>query len=160
MTVNPNNFCFSYFSVILDFSIMFWAFGKPSLVINIWLVLNVMAFLVFPIFRFWQASRMSWLRLPNSAWLVFYLGYIGLFITFPIQEICSHELPPASSIIVLCEQVIGLSNIYVSSTLSKVDMPSFWTNCPSSGFLQFYGFPSLQRVNILMLCDIIKYKCV
>lgn len=87
---------------------MFWAFGKLSFVINIWLIMNVMAFLVFPLFRFWHASRTSWMRIPNGCWLVFYLGYIAVFIAFPIQEICIHQLPPVSSIIVLCEQVIAL----------------------------------------------------
>ncbi|XP_031570639.1 sterol O-acyltransferase 1-like [Actinia tenebrosa] len=109
-------------SIILDFSVMAWAFGKASTVINIWLVMNIMAFLVFPMFYFWHKNSCSWLRIPNKIWLIVYVAFIVLFIVFPIQEICLHDLPPVSSIIVSCEQIRLILKVhaFVRSNAPKV----------------------------------------
>ena len=95
------------FSLTLDLSILRWAFGKPSTVVSIWLVMKVMAMSAFPIFMAWHSNRHSWMPLPDVAWFMLYITYLIVFAIFPVQEVCQHNLPPASSIIILAEQVIN-----------------------------------------------------
>ena len=45
--------------------------------------------------------------LPDVAWFMLYITYLIVFAIFPVQEVCQHNLPPASSIIILAEQVIN-----------------------------------------------------
>ncbi|XP_078376995.1 sterol O-acyltransferase 1-like isoform X2 [Oculina patagonica] len=89
----------------LDLSILTWAFGKPSTVVSIWLVMKAMAMSAFPIFTAWHTNRHSWLPLPDVVWLLLYIIYMVIFAIFPVQEVCQHNLPPASSIIILAEQI-------------------------------------------------------
>ena len=96
-----------FFSLTLDLSILRWAFGKPSTVVSIWLVMKVMAMSAFPIFMAWHSNRHSWMPLPDVAWFMLYITYLIVFAIFPVQEVCQHNLPPASSIIILAEQVIN-----------------------------------------------------
>lgn len=98
---------FLFFSLSLDLSILRWAFGKPSTVVSIWLVMKVMALSAFPIFMAWHSNRHSWMPLPDMAWFILYVTYLIVFAIFPVQEVCQHNLPPASSIIILAEQVIN-----------------------------------------------------
>ena len=92
-------------SLSLELSILKWAFGKPSTVVSIWLVMKAMALFAFPIFSAWHANRHSWLPLPDLFWLLLYITYLTVFAIFPVQEVIQHNLPPASSIIILAEQV-------------------------------------------------------
>ena len=100
------------FSLTLDLSILRWAFGKPSTVVSIWLVMKVMAMSAFPIFMAWHSNRHSWMPLPDVAWFMLYITYLIVFAIFPVQEVCQHNLPPASSIIILAEQVINCIIIF------------------------------------------------
>ena len=61
--------------------------------------------LAFPLFTAWHTNRHSWLPLPDLVWLFLYIIYLIVFAIFPVQEVCQHDLPPASSIIILSEQV-------------------------------------------------------
>ena len=88
-----------------------WAFGKVSSVINIWLVMQCMALLVFPMFSLWVNSRGMWYSLPDIAWIPIYLSFLVVFAVFPIQEVSQHELPTGSSLIVTAEQVNKLNVI-------------------------------------------------
>lgn len=92
-------------SLSLELSILKWAFGKPSTVVSIWLVMKAMALFAFPIFSAWHANRHSWLPFPDLCWLLLYITYLTVFAIFPVQEVIQHNLPPASSIIILAEQV-------------------------------------------------------
>lgn len=41
----------------------------------------------------------------DTIWLIIYITYIILFLVFPCRSIVKHQLPVASSLIVLLEQV-------------------------------------------------------
>ncbi|EDO49468.1 predicted protein, partial [Nematostella vectensis] len=131
----------------LDFSIMFWAFGKVSTVINVWLVMLIMSLLIFPLFRFWHSSQSTWYHLPNIVWLVGYIGYIVVFCVFPIQEVYTHNLPPVSSIIILTEQIRLILKVhaFVRSNVPKVLYTSENENeIPEFGqYLYFLFCPTL-----------------
>ena len=96
-------------SLSLELSILKWAFGKPSTVVSIWLVMKAMALFAFPIFSAWHTNRHSWLPLPDLFWLLLYITYLTVFAIFPVQEVIQHNLPPASSIIILAEQVWSIA---------------------------------------------------
>ncbi|CAH3170013.1 unnamed protein product [Porites lobata] len=109
-------------SLTLDLSILRWAFGKPSTVVSIWLVMKVMAMSAFPIFMAWHSNRHSWMPLPDVAWFILYITYLIVFAIFPVQEVCQHNLPPASSIIILAEQVRFMLKVhaFVRENVPKV----------------------------------------
>ena len=97
-------------SLSLDLSILKWAFGKPSIVVSLWLVMKVMALSAFPLFMAWHTNRHSWLPIPDLVWLTFYIIYMTVFTILPVKEVCQQDLPPASSIIILAEQVRAVRN--------------------------------------------------
>ena len=45
------------------------------------------------------------LEIYDATWLAIYVVYIILFLVLPCREIVKHQLPVASSLIVLLEQV-------------------------------------------------------
>jgi hypothetical protein len=47
----------------------------------------------------------SLLEIYDTTWLIIYITYIILFLVYPSREIVRHQLPVASSLIVLLEQV-------------------------------------------------------
>lgn len=100
-------------SLSLELSILKWAFGKPSTVVSLWLVMKAMALFAFPIFSAWHANRHSWLPLPDLFWLLLYIIYLTVFAIFPVQEVIQHNLPPASSIIILAEQVRSVAQHWI-----------------------------------------------
>ena len=102
-------------SLVLDLSILRWAFGKPSAVVSIWLVMKAMAMSAFPLFLAWHSNRHSWLRVPDIVWLFLYITFLVIFVVFPVQEVCQQNLPPASSIIILSEQVLTIMFVITSS---------------------------------------------
>ena len=89
----------------VDFSIIVWAFGKTPVVITTWLMMMVYALTIFPLIEAWMFNQRSWIPLPNSLWMLCYGLYMIIFAYFPVAEILQHDLPPASTIIVVCEQV-------------------------------------------------------
>lgn len=92
-------------SLSLDLTILKSAFGKPSSVISIWLVMKAMAMSAFPLFMAWHTNRHSWLPIPDVGWLFLYITYLVVFLIFPVQEVCQQDIPAASSIIILAEQI-------------------------------------------------------
>ncbi len=61
--------------------------------------------LIFPIFQSWIANQRSWIPLPNIVWMFCYGIYMAIFAYFPLIEIVHADLPPASTVIVVAEQV-------------------------------------------------------
>lgn len=91
--------------VAVDFSIILWAFGKVSAVTTTWLMMFVYTLTIFPIFQAWVSNQKSWIPLPNIIWILGYGIFMAVFAYFPVVEILKHELPPASTTIVVAEQV-------------------------------------------------------
>lgn len=50
-------------------------------------------------------GRFSFEEIYDGFWLLVYLIYVILFLVFPSREIVKHQLPVASAMIVLLEQV-------------------------------------------------------
>ena len=96
---------FFIYRISVDFSIITWAFGKMPQVTSIWLMMIVYTLTAFPLFQACKANRKSWIPLPLPMWILCYLIYMSTFIYFPVAEISSHNLPPASTIILVAEQV-------------------------------------------------------
>ena len=91
--------------VAVDFSIIVWAFGKIPVVTTTWLMMMVYTLTVFPLIQAWIINQKSWIPLPNSLWILCYGIYMAVFAYFPVVEIIQRDLPTASTIIVVCEQV-------------------------------------------------------
>ena len=70
--------------------------------------MKALALTAFPLFMAWHSNRHSWLPIPDVVWLLLYITYLAVFVVFPVQEVSQHNLPPASTIIILAEQVIAL----------------------------------------------------
>ena len=63
----------------------------------------------FPLFMAWHTNRHSWLPISDVGWLLLYITYLVVFLIFPVQEVCHQDIPAASSIIILAEQVFSNS---------------------------------------------------
>lgn len=123
----------------IDLSILKWAFGKPSSVVSIWLVMKALALTAFPLFMAWHSNRHSWLPIPDVVWLLLYITYLAVFVVFPVQEVSQHNLPPASTIIILAEQIRLMLKVhaFVRETAPKV--LSFQQNCKGRYHEQMNG---------------------
>ncbi|XP_070566713.1 sterol O-acyltransferase 1-like isoform X3 [Ptychodera flava] len=90
----------------LNFETITWAFGKFPVVMWVWcLMLISTMLLVFPFFTFWAQHRHFQSRLPDAFWLLLYTAYQVAFIVLPVKALLMYELPPASTICVVTEQV-------------------------------------------------------
>lgn len=126
------NSVFSFSSRLnLDFQLIFEAFGKIHHALFIWLLMQLCtSVLVFMAFYSWSHNRLFYLdktkklsknqvfqqrnlfsnfscrtEIYDKTWLIIYMTYIILFLLLPCREIVKHQLPIASSLIVLLEQV-------------------------------------------------------
>ena len=113
----------------LDFHLIFQCFGNLHIALSVWLIMQLCtAVLVFMGFYYWANNRVSYLANPKDlsallflnfkakvsfnlseiydiVWLTIYITYIILFLVLPCREIVKHQLPVASSLVVLLEQV-------------------------------------------------------
>ena len=119
---------FSYWRLILDFELVFHCFGNLHIALFVWLIMQLCtAVVVFMGFYYWTNQRIFYLKNPKNlseysrwfrllrwwisleiydmTWLVIYIVYIVTFLVLPCREIVRHQLPVASSLIVLLEQV-------------------------------------------------------
>ncbi|XP_057293028.1 sterol O-acyltransferase 1-like [Hydractinia symbiolongicarpus] len=90
---------------LIDFSVVSWAFGNFSSVIQNWLYMQAYTLAIYPIFTSYASNQTSWAKIPMSVWSVGYIAYMLIFLTFPVQGALSDNLPPASTIILITEQV-------------------------------------------------------
>ncbi|XP_077978090.1 sterol O-acyltransferase 1-like isoform X2 [Glandiceps talaboti] len=90
----------------LNFSTITWAFGKFPVVMWVWCLMLMSTMLViFPAFHTWSHNRHLVGRLPDIVWALLYVAYQVAFLVLPVQSILYHDLPPASTICVVTEQV-------------------------------------------------------
>ncbi|CAF0783601.1 unnamed protein product [Adineta ricciae] len=115
----------------LDFHLIFQCFGNLHIALSIWLIMQLCtAVLVFMGFYYWANNRVSYLANPKDlkiydiVWLTIYITYVILFLVLPCREIVKHQLPVASSLIVLLEQLRQLMKIYsfVRENVEKICM--------------------------------------
>ncbi|PAA69573.1 hypothetical protein BOX15_Mlig000667g4 [Macrostomum lignano] len=147
-------------------SLVFWAFGRLSDAIAIWLLMHAAALLVFyPAFHYYVsiAGTKGHSRISKSMWMIAYSVYQLWFLVQPIRMVLQFELLPASALIVLTEQARLMMKVhaflwenarrgYYSSTGScsatasdsSSSTASLTPRCPSFGrFLYFLFAPTL-----------------
>ena len=98
--------------LVLDFDLLVYVFGQFPLVVCTWICMCLSASLVpFMLFQTWaQSQRASsshprlWSLLYGSAFLLYQAVGLGFLPTY--VAVCN-SLPPASSFIVILEQVTG-----------------------------------------------------
>lgn len=105
-----------------------WCFGQISIVFYTWLAMSIStSVVVYYAFHFWSINRLYYLaknpkfhlnfknkngsdfklvdKTYDLLWLSLYVSYLFVFITVPAYITIQNSLPPASSFIVLLEQV-------------------------------------------------------
>ncbi|XP_045118480.1 sterol O-acyltransferase 1-like isoform X2 [Portunus trituberculatus] len=106
----------------LDLSLIVWAFGGLDRVIVIWVCMfTTTSVFVYVAFHHWAHSRHAMPVVYDAVAGVVFLLYLGLFVYLPLQSLLHHFLPPASSLIILCEQVRMFMKTwaFVRSNLSR-----------------------------------------
>lgn len=117
----------SVFRLSLDFELIFQSFANLHIALFIWLIMKLCtSVVVYVAFHYWAHYRLRYaknlrafhssrvslfdrfshpLELYDLIWLSIYILYLFAFLFFPCREIVKHQLPVASSLIVLLEQV-------------------------------------------------------
>ena len=70
--------------------------------------------IIFPTFQYWAQHRyyLSKRGVPDMAWLVVYVTAQVVFLLYPVYMVVHNNLPPASSIVVITEQVRLMMKIH------------------------------------------------
>ncbi|XP_045581524.1 sterol O-acyltransferase 1 isoform X2 [Procambarus clarkii] len=90
----------------LDLSLIIWAFGELDRVIVIWVCMfTCTSVLVYMSFHHWAHFRHNMPIVYDVVGGMLYIVYLCLFLYLPLQSLLNNDLPPASSFIILCEQV-------------------------------------------------------
>ncbi|XP_076461098.1 sterol O-acyltransferase 1-like isoform X2 [Babylonia areolata] len=99
----------------LNFDLIFFAFGKTPKVMSLWVCMQLATLLlVYPAFYYWAISRTpgraGQMRICNTdvydlVWLGLVLLYQGAFLILPVRYLVENDMPPASSVIITCEQL-------------------------------------------------------
>ncbi|XP_063586122.1 sterol O-acyltransferase 1-like [Penaeus indicus] len=140
-------------SLNLDLSLIIWAFGGLDRVIVIWVCMfTSTSVLVYLAFHHWAHHRHNMPVIYDVVGGVTYVVYLGLFLHLPLKSLIANELPPASSFIVLCEQVrmfmktwaFVRSNYEHAVKYKKDDNAQSVNLCPDfSHYLYFLFAPTL-----------------
>ncbi|CAF1122686.1 unnamed protein product [Adineta steineri] len=113
----------------LHFELIFQCFANLHIALFVWLIMKLCtSVVVFMGFHYWSNNRISYLKnakylkIYDAIWLTIYIAYIILFLVLPCREIVKHQLPVASSLIVLLEQLRQLMKTYsfVRENVEKV----------------------------------------
>ncbi|XP_075242961.1 sterol O-acyltransferase 1-like isoform X2 [Convolutriloba macropyga] len=104
-------------SIFWKIEIITWNFGNLPIVITIWLVMQVSTLLVvYHLYSFWATNRrllFGDVRIMDTLFLVIYISYQTAFFVVPAY-LCrvSYQLPPASTLIVILEQLRFLMKVH------------------------------------------------
>ncbi|ELU00615.1 hypothetical protein CAPTEDRAFT_225564 [Capitella teleta] len=142
--------------LVLGFELIRFTFGDLPSVMWLWCCMQFsVTLVVYPLFHYWSNNRQSgpvyW---ADYVWLAGYVVYQILFLVLPIQTLNAADLPPGSSVIIVCEQVRFVmkqhafirENIPRALKLSKAkkEDPDEETPCPNfSSYLYFLFAPTL-----------------
>ncbi|GAV02743.1 hypothetical protein RvY_13270 [Ramazzottius varieornatus] len=98
----------SYGTIGVDFHIWTWAFGKFTYVLTFWMGMQLTALLgVYASLQYWATSRLTSKsqNLYDYVWLGLYIAYQLSFAAIPLSFVLYTQLPPASTSIVVAEQI-------------------------------------------------------
>ncbi|CAG0918172.1 unnamed protein product, partial [Notodromas monacha] len=109
-------------SLDLRFEMVWWTFGKFSSVMLIWMSMFSATCALFVVFSFWASQPALQTSVWRLAFFVAFLHYLGAFLYYPVSYLLDHDLPVASSFIVLMEQtrLLMKSYAFVRYNASKV----------------------------------------
>ncbi|XP_066952687.1 sterol O-acyltransferase 1 isoform X1 [Macrobrachium rosenbergii] len=140
-------------SLNLDLSLIVWAFGSLDRVIVIWVCMfTSTAIFVYLSFHHWAHNRHNMPGAYDACGGLIYGIYLVLFMYLPLSSLLYHNLPPASALIILCEQVrmfmktwaFVRSNISRAIRYKKDDDEPTKILCPDfSHYLYFLFAPTL-----------------
>lgn len=113
-------------AIDLNYNLIRWAFGKFSLTVFSWLYMKFFTTcIVYLCFHYWSKSRIEYIKSIKTddelkktitgydlTWLVFFICYLIGFIAIPAYVVITNNLPPASAMIVLMEQLRLLMKTY------------------------------------------------
>eukprot|EP00118_Oscarella_pearsei_P007892 m.39637 g.39637 ORF g.39637 m.39637 type:complete len:526 (+) comp32779_c0_seq2:23-1600(+) len=146
---------------VIDFSYIFWAFGNFSSVITIWMIMQVQAVLAYPFFQLWVQSRRTYLtpRTVDILALTFYLGFMAFFFYYPVSALAAFDLPPASSIVVSCEQMrlVMKAHAFIRENAAKILSSSDGTDLAPGLEKEIPGF---SRYLYFLFCPTLIYRDV
>ncbi|PVD30707.1 hypothetical protein C0Q70_09982 [Pomacea canaliculata] len=137
----------------LNFDLIVWAFGKLPKVMSSWVCMQLSTLLiVYPAFYYWSTHRRPGpTGVYDIVWLFVAIAYQIAFLTIPILHLVENNMPPASSVIVTCEQVrfIMKTHAFIRENVSRViyckkDDNDEENGCPDfSKYLYFLFAPTL-----------------
>eukprot|EP00002_Diphylleia_rotans_P015260 TRINITY_DN2961_c0_g1_i1.p1 TRINITY_DN2961_c0_g1~~TRINITY_DN2961_c0_g1_i1.p1 ORF type:complete len:596 (-),score=127.16 TRINITY_DN2961_c0_g1_i1:364-2151(-) len=84
----------------VDFSFLDWCFGKMDIGVSIWIFMNIIVFLVFPL----QKAITKGMLGMTLGYFVVYPIFLIVLLVAPTYFALLHKLPPATSLFVMCEQ--------------------------------------------------------
>ena len=101
-----------------DFSLMVWAFGQLSVYASCWVGMFMQTIAVFRVFQSWALSQGK----SNGFYKTLYVLHLLTFMVWPFLVVVQHNLPPASAMIVMCEQIrmIMKTHSYVRENVPQV----------------------------------------
>ncbi|XP_065193592.1 sterol O-acyltransferase 1-like [Sycon ciliatum] len=114
--------------LVLNFSMLLWAFEQMPIVITTWIVMKSTTLAVYPLFLGYVdirgSARGTNRRLVDGAYLSGYIFFLGVFLVGPVFIIARNQIPPGSALIILCEQVRMIMKIhsFIRETVPRVLM--------------------------------------
>eukprot|EP00048_Salpingoeca_helianthica_P022771 m.20276 g.20276 ORF g.20276 m.20276 type:complete len:565 (-) comp7784_c0_seq1:74-1768(-) len=85
----------------LNFELMTWAFGQVGTTSTIWCLMFLQTLAIYPLFRAWTFNRLG----SSYFYSFLYLLYQVILLVWPPLLVLHYHLPPASGLIVGCEQL-------------------------------------------------------
>eukprot|EP00455_Lapot_gusevi_P031733 TRINITY_DN3453_c0_g1_i1.p1 TRINITY_DN3453_c0_g1~~TRINITY_DN3453_c0_g1_i1.p1 ORF type:complete len:593 (+),score=137.59 TRINITY_DN3453_c0_g1_i1:76-1779(+) len=109
----------------LEMEFLRWCFGNLQSTVWLWCILFVCSFLVLPLFRLWRYRSIS-----TKLYILAYASLQLSFFAFTGPMVRYYDLPTASSLIVLCEQVrLSMKmHAFVRETYS-MQRHGIWAHC-------------------------------
>ncbi|XP_012254315.2 sterol O-acyltransferase 1 [Athalia rosae] len=150
-------------------------FGKLNKVFCIWLGMMLTSLGVYLAFSFWANQRVQIspgsmkLKIWDYGWLISLIAYQISFIVFPVKALLEEDLPPASSLIILMEQVRLMMKIHAFVRSAAPRTLNFKphtekngeTTCPEfSKFLYFLFCPTLIYRDSYPRTNVIRWRFV
>lgn len=143
--------------LVLEFDLLFYAFGKAGTVTWAWTVMFVYSLLVpYQFLVFWGSSYHhfpSKLALSLGTALVLFALQSCVLGLFPVYVVVHNQLPPASRFIVILEQIRFLMKTY---SFIRESAPVIITNPPKEG--ESPRFPTFSSYLYFLFCPTLIYK--
>ncbi|XP_061793749.1 sterol O-acyltransferase 2 isoform X1 [Nerophis lumbriciformis] len=143
--------------LVLDFDLLFYAFGKLGTVTWVWALMFAYTLLLpYHALLFWGASyhrSTSKLGLSLGTGLVLAALQTSVLGLFPIYMVVEHQLPPASRFIVILEQIRFLMKSY---SFVRESAPVIMKAAPKEG--DNVRFPTLSSYLYFLFCPTLIYR--